>query len=248
MDLRVQRAVVANLRTRPNVVECGPFVVGLDHGTDSPHINYATPVPGVGVSAADVADLVAAFGGRPPRLEYVTSCAPELEALLGAAGFAVQARNEYLVCTPASLVVPPVPAGFEVFVPVSDAEIGGVIAVQNEAFGSPGEAGPADVDRQRRVGRRGGVFVGARTAGGRYAGGGGTVAPSDGVCEVGGIAVGAAYRRRGVAGAVTAEIVRRLFAAGVEVAWLEAGGADSWQVYERVGFRPAGQRLYIARY
>ncbi|MBB4764702.1 GNAT family N-acetyltransferase [Amorphoplanes digitatis] len=248
MDLRIQRAVVANLRTRPNAAESGPFVLGLDHGTDSPHINYATPVPGAEITAADVDALVAAFGARPPRLEYVTSCAPGLEKLLLGAGLAVEARNEYLICTPETLVATSVPAGFELFAPKTDDEIAGVIAVQNEAFGSPGDAGPADLDRQRGVARRGAVFVGARTADGRYAGGGGTVVPSDGICEVGGIAVGAAHRNRGLAGAITAEIAGRLFESGVEVAWLEAGGDDSWRVYERVGFRPAGQRLYIARY
>jgi ribosomal protein S18 acetylase RimI-like enzyme len=248
MDLRIQRAVVANLSTRPHAIESGPFVLGLDHGTDSPHINYATPVPGAEITAADVAGLVTAFGGRPPRLEYVTSCAPDLEKLLLDAGFAVEARNEYLTCTPATLVDQPVPAGYELFVPETDEEIGGVIAVQNEAFGSPGAARPADIDRHRRVSRHGGVFVGARTTGGRCAGGAGTVVPSDGVCEVGGIAVGAAHRRRGLAGAITAETARRLFASGIEVAWLEAGGDDSWRVYERVGFRPSGQRLYVARY
>ncbi len=53
------------------------------------------------------------------------------------------------------------------------------------------------------------------------------------------------YRRRGLAGAITAETTRRLFAAGAEVAWLEAGGAESWRVYQRVGYRPAGERLYL---
>ena len=248
MDLRIQRAVVANLYTRPNAVESGPFVLGLDHGSDSPHINYATPLPGAEITAADVDDLVTAFGGRPPRLEYVTACAPGLEKLLLDAGFAVEARHEYLTCTPATLVAQPVPAGFELFVPETDEEIAGVITVQHEAFGSPGAAGPADIDRQRRTGGRGAVFVGARTADGRYAGGGGTVVPSDGICEVGGIAVGAPHRRRGLAAAITARIAGRLFQAGIEVAWLEAGGDDSWRVYERVGFRPSGQRLYIARY
>ncbi|GAA3273896.1 GNAT family N-acetyltransferase [Dactylosporangium vinaceum] len=248
MDLRIQRAVVANLSTRPNAVETGPFVLGLDHGTDSPHINYATPVPGAEITAADVDALVAAFGGRPPRLEYVTTCAPTLERLLLDAGFAVEARNEYLVCTPATFIAQPVPAGFELFVPDTDAEIAGVIGVQHEAFGSPGAASPADVDRQRRARDRGAVFTGARTADGRYAGGGGTVVPSDGICEIAGIAVAAPHRRRGLAGAITAAVTERLFERGIEVAWLEAGGDDSWRVYERVGFRPAGQRLYIAKY
>src|SRR5690349_19575568 len=103
MDLRIQRSVVANLRNRPNAAETGPFVLGLDFSTDSPHINYATPVPGAEITAEDVAGLVKAFGTQPPRLEYVVSCAPTLEALLLDAGFAVESRNEYLICTPSTL-------------------------------------------------------------------------------------------------------------------------------------------------
>ncbi|MDG4801277.1 hypothetical protein [Micromonospora sp. WMMD980] len=45
---------------------------------------------------------------------------------------------------------------------------------------------------------------------------------------------------------MTAETTRRLFAAGTEVAWLEAGGADSWRVYQRIGYRPTGERLYVS--
>ncbi|MGV9372084.1 GNAT family N-acetyltransferase [Micromonospora tulbaghiae] len=61
-----------------------------------------------------------------------------------------------------------------------------------------------------------------------------------------GIAVRAPFRRRGLASAITADVTRRLFDAGAEVAWLEAGGEDSWRVYERVGYRPGGRRLYTA--
>ena len=78
------------------------------------------------------------------------------------------------------------------------------------------------------------------------AGGGQATPPNDAVSEVAGIAVRTPYRRRGLAGAITAEVTRMLFSKGVEVAWLEASGEESWRVYERVGYRPAGQRLYIA--
>jgi len=81
---------------------------------------------------------------------------------------------------------------------------------------------------------------------GTCAGGGQAVPPNDAVSEVAGIAVRTPYRRRGLAGAITAEVTRRLFATGVQIAWLEASGAESGRVYERVGYRSAGQRLYIA--
>ncbi|WP_436527965.1 GNAT family N-acetyltransferase [Actinoplanes sp. HUAS TT8] len=248
MDLRIQRSVVANLRNRPDAVESGPFVLGLDLSTDSPHINYATPVPGAEITPADVRGLVQAFQALKPRLEYVVSCAPELEKLLLDAGFAVESRNEYLICTPETLAVPPAPEGFELFEPETDDELAGMIAAQNDAFGGGFTSTPADVERYRRNRAKGAVQVAARTADGQYAGGGTAVAPNEGLSEVGGIAVRPQFRRRGLAGAITAAITERLFAAGGDVAWLEASGDDSWRVYERVGFRAAGQRLYIAKY
>ncbi|MEW2590419.1 GNAT family N-acetyltransferase [Micromonospora aurantiaca] len=248
MDARIQQSVVVNLSRRPAPVEVGPFVIGLDPTTASPYVNYATPRPGAAVTAADVAALVAAFhaADRKPRLEYVTSCVPDLEALLTTAGFTVEARHTYLVCAPDTLASPPVPDHLRLCEPGTDSQRAALISVQNEAFGDDPVASEADVARLRRQQDAGGVVVTAVTEDGDCAGGGGAAAPVGAVSEVAGIAVRASYRRRGLASAITADVTRRLFGAGAEVAWLEAGGEDSWRVYDRVGYRPGGQRLYTA--
>ncbi|MFI7304001.1 GNAT family N-acetyltransferase [Micromonospora aurantiaca] len=248
MDARIQQSVVVNLSRRPAPVEVGPFVIGLDPTTASPYINYATPRPGAAVTAADVAALVAAFhaADRRPRLEYVTSCAPDLEALLTAAGFTVEARHTYLVCVPSMPASPPVPDHFSLCEPGTDSQRAALISAQNEAFGGDPVASETDVARLRRQQDAGGVVVMAVTEDGGCAGGGGAAAPVGAVSEVAGIAVRAPHRRRGLASAITTDVTRRLFSAGTEVAWLEAGGEDSWRVYQRVGYRPAGQRLYLA--
>ena len=248
MDARIQQSVVVNLSRRPAPVEVGPFVIGLDPTTTSPYVNYATPRPGAAVTAADVTALVAAFhaADRKPRLEYVTSCAPDLEALLTAAGFTVEARHTYLVCVPSMLASPTVPDHLSLREPGTDSQRAALISAQNEAFGGSPVASAADVARLRRQQDAGGVVVTAVTEDGGCAGGGGAAAPVGAVSEVAGIAVRAPYRRRGLASAITADVTRRLFDAGAEVAWLEAGGEDSWRVYQRVGYRPAGQRLYLA--
>ncbi|GHJ16288.1 MULTISPECIES: GNAT family N-acetyltransferase [unclassified Micromonospora] len=248
MDARVQQSVVATLSTRPAALEVGPFVVGIDPTTVSPHINYATPRPGEAVTAADVTALVDAFraAGRRPRLEYVASCAPALESLLLAAGFVPEARHTYLLCVPDTLRTPPTPDDVALIEPADDGQRAALIGAQNDAFGQAAAASAADVARLRRQQEAGGVAVMAVTGSGACAGGGGAARPTDGVSEVAGIAVREPYRRRGLAGAITAETTRRLFDAGAEVAWLEAGGAESWRVYQRVGYQPAGERLYIA--
>jgi ribosomal protein S18 acetylase RimI-like enzyme len=250
MDLRIQRSVVSNLRNRPKVIETGPFVAGLDPDTTNPFINYASPVPGAPITAADVADLVTAFtgAGRKPRLEYVLSAAPQLEDLLIAAGFTVEERNQYLVCTPRTLSAHDVPDGLTLAEPTTDPDRAAVVAAQNEAFGDLAADRPeVAVARIRRTQERGGIVIGARTAGGEWVGGGQASPPNDGLSEVAGIAVREPFRRRGLGGAITAEIARRFFERGGEIAWLEASGDDSWRVYERVGFVPAGHRLYISR-
>jgi ribosomal protein S18 acetylase RimI-like enzyme len=248
MDVRVQRSVVANLSNRPAPVDVGPFVIGLDPTTTSPNINYATPRPGAAITAADVTALVAAFraADRKPRLEYVTSCAPGLETSLAAAGFIVEARHTYLLCVPDTLTAPPMLDHVDLREPVTDVQCAALIGAQNEAFGGNPVASEADVSRLRRMRGAGGVAVMAVTDDGTCAGGGQAVPPNDAVSEVAGIAVRTPYRRRGLAGAITAEVTRMLFSAGVEVAWLEPSGEESWRVYERVGYRPAGQRLYVA--
>jgi len=248
LDARIQQSVVANLSARPAPVEVGPFVIGVDPATDNPGINYASPQPGAAITPADVTALVAAFGeaGRKPRLEYVTSCAPGLEALLTAAGFTVEARHEYLVCSPGSLTTPPTPDGFDLREPSTEEQRAAMMSAQHDAFGGEPVASEADVARIRRLQSSGGIAVMAVNGDGTCAGGGLAVAPNAGVSEVAGIAVREPYRRRGLAGAITAGITERLFAAGTEIAWLEASGEDSWRVYERIGYRPAGKRLYIA--
>lgn len=195
-----------------------------------------------------MAVLVAAFRsiGRLPRLEYVTSCAPDLERHLLDAGFIVEARNEYLTCSPATLRTPPDPAGVEIGEPTTDEERAGVVTAQNAAFGSERVAGPDDIARIRRAQRDGGVLVYARDLDGAYIGGGLASAPAVGLSEVTGIAVREPYRRRGIAGVLTALVTRRVFEAGAVGAWLEASGEDSWRVYERIGYAPTGRRLYIA--
>jgi hypothetical protein len=82
MDTRVQNSVIAHLGRRPQTVDTGAFRIGWDIGTDSRFINYATPHLGTTPTPIDVAELVAAFReiGRVPRLEYVVSCAPDLDA------------------------------------------------------------------------------------------------------------------------------------------------------------------------
>jgi hypothetical protein len=50
-------------------------------------------------------------------------------------------------------------------------------------------------------------------------------------------------RNRGVAGAVSALLVRQAFTHGVEMLWLTPEHAQSERLYGRIGFRPVGGEM-----
>ena len=246
--VRIQQSVVEALASREHTLESGPFVIGWNPDNDSKYLSYATPRPGREIRGEDVAALIAAFRslGRTPRLEYVVSAAPALEDLLLAGGFQVEARHDYLVCTPTTFRPAPVPSGFSVSAAHTDDDLRDLAAAQHEAFEGTFEAPGEAVERGRRTRDRGAILVIARDAGGEVAGGGQASPPSVGLTEVAGIATRAAFRRRGVAAAVVSEITARAFEKGLEAGWLEAESDQSWRVYERVGYLPTGKRLYIS--
>jgi len=232
----------------------GPFVVGLDPHSANPFRNYAVPDPGAAPSAADVAALVALFAERDrrPRLEYVPGSAPLVEPALLAAGFTVESRAPIMVCPAAALVDVPPPAGVELVEAVADDDLLATARVQHEAYGEPAPPTAADVARLRRTVRAGGVVVLARATGGGAApgtavGAGLCTAPLDGVCELAAVAVAAAFRRRGIAAAVTARLAAPAYAGGAAAVWLEPAGPAEQRIYERVGFAPAGAKVAIGR-
>jgi ribosomal protein S18 acetylase RimI-like enzyme len=248
VDSVVQSFAVANLRRRPEVVETGGFVVGFDPSTTSPYINYATPLPGARPTEADVAALVAAFRerGLKPRLEFAPDTAPEVQPALLAAGFTVEETHEYLVCTPETLTLPQDVNGPTVEIPSLEEEFASIDGALAEAFSGAFEFSQAGVDRLRRTQSNGGAVRFVRAPDGSCAGGASCSAPAVGTSELSGVGTRPAFRRQGIAGAVTAALAEAMFAQGAESVWLEYSGDGSRRVYESVGFQPQGTRLYIS--
>ncbi|MFG2135013.1 GNAT family N-acetyltransferase [Streptomyces sp. NPDC048751] len=244
----VQAFAVSNLRRRPAVVDVASFVLGLDPSTTSPYLNYATPEPGARPSGDDVAALIEAFRARglKPRLEFAPDAAPEVEPALRAAGFTTEAVHTYLVCTPATLTPPPSRTGLLVETPGTDADYAAIDAALSEAFDSAFAASEEGAARLRRIQESGGAVRFVRDSDGGCAGAGTCSAPAVGTSELAGVGTRPAFRGRGVAGSVTAALAEALFAGGARSVWLEYSGEGSRQVYERVGFRPGGTRLYMA--
>jgi len=245
MGINVQSFAVANLRRRPVVVEVGGFVAGFDPETTSPYINYATPLPGAEPTARDVAALIGAFRERElkPRLEFAPDTAPAVQPALLAAGFSTEETHEYLVCTPDTLKVDTTQI---VATPVTDEDYAALDAALAEAF--DGEFAPSahGAARLRRAQENGGAVRFVRAPDGSCAGGASCSAPAEGTSELSGVGTRPPLRGRGIAGAVTAALTEAMFTQGAASVWLEYSGEGSRRVYERVGFRPRGTRLYVS--
>ncbi|WP_413809740.1 GNAT family N-acetyltransferase [Streptomyces sp. OE57] len=248
MGTDVQSFAVANLRRRPVLVEVGGFVAGIDPGTTSPYINYATPLPGARPTARDVMELIGAFRvrGLKPRLEFAPDAAPAVEPALREAGFGVEATHAYLVCTPERLAVPRGTAAVPVAAPATDEDYRAIDAALAEAFASEFAASEEGAARLRRVQEDGGAVRFVRAPDGGCAGGATCSAPAVGTAELAGVGTRPAFRGRGIAAAVTAALTGTMFARGARSVWLEYSGEGSRRVYERVGFQPRGTRLYMS--
>lgn len=251
MDRQVQQFAVANLRRRPQVLEVGGFVIGLRPDSPSPYLNYATPLPGAAPTAHDVAALVAAFRERGllPRLEFAPEVVPAATAALFAAGFTTEARHDYLVCTPDNLTPPPSawPGGPEPVAPATDAEYTALDAALAEAFGGEFPPSAEGAARLRGTAEGGGAVRMVRTDKGvGVAGGAFCSPPAVGTAELAGVGTRPEFRGRGIAAAVTAALAAAMFERDCGSVWLEFSGDASRRVYERVGFRPSGTRLYLS--
>lgn len=248
MDMQVQSFAVASLRRRPEFVETAGFVVGFYPGTDSPYLNFATPLPGAEPTARDVAALIGVFRERGllPRLEFAPEAAPGVEPALRAAGFGTEAVHEYLVCTPATLSVPPPVEGRPVETPATDEEYAALDAALSEAFGGAFAASAEGAARLRRLQETGGAVRLVRAPEGGCAGGASCSPPAEDTAELAGVGTRPAHRGRGIAAAVTAAVAEAVFARGAGSVWLEFSGDGSRRVYERIGFRPTGTRLYLS--
>jgi len=249
MIARIQSYLRVTASRQRDTEQIGPFLVTIARHSSNPFLNYAIPDDGGTPSSADVAGLIAAYESRSriPRLEYVTQLAPAVEGALLAAGFVVEGRLPLMICRPGEEQPMPLPADIELIVPATDAELFATVAVQNEAYGDAAP-GPEAATHMRESMAAGQLAVLARVVStGEPVGAGVYTVPYQGMTEVAAIGVRAPFRRRGVAGALTTELARKAFAAGVSLAFLMAAHEAEARIYQRAGFAHVGEILHISR-
>ncbi|MBV8259203.1 MAG: GNAT family N-acetyltransferase, partial [Actinobacteria bacterium] len=225
----------------------GPFTATFSSGTANPYLSYAVPDDGAEPSAEDVAALVAAYRerGLVPRLEYVPALAPAVEPALLEAGFTVELRAPLMALGEARAPEPP--PGIELVEAVTEPDVRATATAQHEAYAEPGPPSNAWVEGMLRGVAAGGLVVLARDTGtGEPAGGGQCTPPAEGATELAAIGVRPAYRRRGIAAAMTAWLAERMRARGASLVWLTAAGEPEARIYAGVGFERVGDALYIS--
>jgi len=218
------------------------------HARDAlPYFNYAIPdEPAGGDLREPIECLRAAFRerGRLPRFEYVEGFAPELGAVLEAAGFGLELRAPLMTVSTADVGDPPAVEGLEI-VPASR-DVHAYLTVGRRAFGAGDEPEASDEEVEERRARQDVSTALLGLLDGEPVAVSAATPPLDGLTEVAGVGVLAHARGRGIGGAMTAAAARDAGAKGAEHAFLAPGSETAQSVYSRVGFRPAEVALYYA--
>lgn len=249
MDIGIQDYLRAAVTGGRDVEHIGPFLATFSRSSTNRFLNYAIPDDGARPSIGDVDRLIDAYErrGLHPRLEYITRCAPEVEDQLLTSGFTVEGRLALMTCHLGEEQGLPVPSGIELVQPKTDWELLNVRVVQHEAYGEPETASPADGQRLANSLQAGGMAVLARVQDtGNPVGAGEYTALIDGFTEITSIAVSAAFRRRGIAAAMTAWLLRTAFDAGATDPFLMANEPEE-RIYARAGFHTVASILHISR-
>jgi len=228
----------------------GPFTAGLDPHSDDPMRNYAVPDDAACPEAGDVEALAAFFRRhqRIPRLEYIEDSAPRVWPALAAAGFALERRIPVMIATPGTRLTPRSPAGISVRQAVGDDDLAAAVTVQHQAYQVPDPPGPHDMARMTRLIQRGGIVsIAVDGASGTVTGTGLVDVAVDGpaVGELAAVGVLTAFRRRGIASAVSAHLARTAHAQGISLVFLEAEPEEE-QIYRRTGFTDATTKIWAS--
>ena len=239
-------------RAHTDVEDIGPFSLFVAR-RGWPY--YARPRLDTGgaVTAADVEALIDAQVslGVPRKIEWVHETTPQLLAAASAAGLTVE-LHQLLVLDgdPVVRATQSVLRRME----ADDPDLLGVQAAIAVGFANPGtgvgtssvEARDAAVAGLGHADHMAGEIASGRTvmvgAIDEVAGpvGGGSYNPCGGVAEIVGVGVLPAYRRRGIAGALTSILARQALDTGCRAVFCSADDDDVARVYAASGFRRVG--------
>ncbi len=203
-------------------------------------LNYAVPIAETSPNGIDEMVEVFRVAERTPRLEFFVDLWPELTTRLEEKGFRCEKRMPIMVLTRdrwhgLNHEHDVRPVDYSTF-----SELNVVLA---EAFSveAPEESDPYDDPSFQRI-MAGSTLASVVLADGKVVGAGFGVGTEQ-VREIAGIGTLVAYRRRGIAAAVIADLLDRFFGEGGDVAWLTPGDEGAQSVYARLGFDPIAEQV-----
>ena len=234
---------------QPHAHRVGPFLVSIDDHDAGLFRNYAVPDDRAAPTTDEVTQLVSFFfdRARTPRLEYLSALSPAVEPVLHLAGFVPERRLPVMTCPPDGTTSQPVPDNITLTLAVNDSQLHQCAEAQNEAYGQA-ETTVHDVARLRRTVDNGGLVGLAidRTTG-LGVGGGLCAPPHEGVSELAAVGVRSAYRRRGIATALTVLLTRACPDHGISTPFLTPAGEPEERIYRSAGYRSVTEMLHISR-
>jgi ribosomal protein S18 acetylase RimI-like enzyme len=259
-DLELLRRIDIYLDAAPRTAcrteAIGPFTLFVNDGPGWRY--YARATPGAaGFTAEDVARLrVRQLElGLPEAIEWVRDLAPDLGAAAEAGGMQIAGHPLLHLPSPGAFAPLPPPKGAEIRVAGVEDDLGRIGAVAEIAFANPGTgigtAGTEDLDAMAREADPAVLaFLRDRIASGvtiqvaAFVDGEpvatGAHQPVGDATEVVGVACLPAFRRRGLAAAVTSLLVQDALSRGVATVCLSADDADVERLYTRLGFVTVG--------
>jgi ribosomal protein S18 acetylase RimI-like enzyme len=193
--------------------------------------------------------------GLPEAIEWVWDLAPDLGAAAEAAGMREEHHPLLHLPAPEAFAPVPAPADAEVRLVGPGEDLARIGAVAEIGFANPGTAvgtaGTEDLDAMARAADpavlaflRERIDGGVTIQAGAFVGGEpvaiGAHQPVGGATEIVGVACLPAFRRRGLAGAVTSLLVRDALERDVTTVCMSADDADVERLYSRLGFETVG--------
>jgi ribosomal protein S18 acetylase RimI-like enzyme len=237
--MRLQAFLRAVASPDREIVEIPPFTAYFHPSDRLKYLNYAIPEDGAEPDEAAVDQLRATFREHDslPRLEWIDEAAPRVAGALAQAGMREELRTPLMTLAPEELIEPDV-EGASV-APAQPGDLRELADIQRVAFGGA----PLSPEEQPPTPSGGAVL--ARIEGEAVSAANWT-AVFDGHSEIVGVATAEAWRRRGLAGLVTAAAARAAFQAGASTCVLSPGDETALRVYARAGFHPIATMLHYS--
>ena len=245
---RIQAYVRRYAVEQRQVERTGPFLATFGLHSNGPYFNYAVPDDHAEPTDAEVTQLAAAYERRflRPRVELVPVLAPAAVRTLRRAGFEPEGVLTLMACSAEAISDVGCPDGIEIIFPSEQAHYEALVEVRHEAFGEPGNSTALDVARAHSNVKGGGLAaLAVDTSNGEAIASGACLIPYGGVSELTSVGVLARFRRKGIGALLTATLARAAVLNGVEIVYLTPAHDEGERLYERVGFRTAGESLHL---